>query len=586
MRFRHLTFAIATAMSLSAGAALGLDFNAPGDSNTPSPRPTTPTSRKPTPPADQSATTDVGGLSVTTPGGVTQKLGEALGGRTVRVANRTALGLAAPALSPIMRDGYALAGDGGRATYTHSTTACAISGGDGGSQIPSAAGGCWLIDWASVGNVATPELFGARFAGGGSSAVDTPAVQAAMNTGKTVRIDVASPRSFNPNNCIKQTVRGQRIDGVSRLYPWIVLRNTLPADCKGVFVSTSGEPGPVIDNLGILFSQTVPTPAETVPAFYLVDTPRFILRTSGCYAASVCIDMKGNSGGALVQDFQMSALVTGIEVDGSLDTLRFIDLHGWPFRLQPELITYENLNVTWMKIARIDDLKVTGGLFFGGTPFNFYKSAKGHPTGEISGVDFDQSRCAMTFSSGTITIRGGYMALNQNCGNGPVVVDMVGPGSLTIMGTFIAMNNGAFPTDTPAIRISDPGARFVIANAASIDQQVDMPLMDVVAGTGIANANNITQQSWAPAGPSYRPKFKVGPKGRAIITSNMLNDVPTAGKVGVFAAVPTDGYTVIANNVAPGWSLTLPRTGGGTAGAYLGVYGPNANSASGHSAVR
>ena len=56
----------------------------------------------------------------------------------------------------------------------------------------------------------------------------------------------------------------------------------------------------------------------------------------GCYLATVCVDMKGNSGGAMVDDLQFSAFEVGIDIDGSLDTVRITDPHWWPFFLSSQ----------------------------------------------------------------------------------------------------------------------------------------------------------------------------------------------------------------------------------------------------------
>lgn len=47
----------------------------------------------------------------------------------------------------IRRDGYYASGDGGAGTYKWSASACVLNNGagDGGTQIPATAGGCWLL---------------------------------------------------------------------------------------------------------------------------------------------------------------------------------------------------------------------------------------------------------------------------------------------------------------------------------------------------------------------------------------------------------------------------------------------------------
>lgn len=63
------------------------------------------------------------------------------------VGNNAALKARAYKTGPVYRAGFAAPGDGGGATYTHSTAACTLNGGTGddGSQVKDNAAGCWNI---------------------------------------------------------------------------------------------------------------------------------------------------------------------------------------------------------------------------------------------------------------------------------------------------------------------------------------------------------------------------------------------------------------------------------------------------------
>ena len=93
------------------------------------------------------------------------------------VANATALrALASTANVIVIRDGFAKAGDAQQLPYLPSSSPCPISGGDGGSQIPTSDGKCWLAVFPE-GRVDVRE-FGAT---GNGSTNDTAAVVAARN---------------------------------------------------------------------------------------------------------------------------------------------------------------------------------------------------------------------------------------------------------------------------------------------------------------------------------------------------------------------------------------------------------------------
>jgi hypothetical protein len=86
--------------------------------------------------------------------------------------------LPSTAYSGVVRLGYAAAGDSPAVAYTPSTRPCSLNSGagDGGSQIPSADGKCWI--WSPPSGGVSPTVFGAI---GDGVRDDTAAVQAAVD---------------------------------------------------------------------------------------------------------------------------------------------------------------------------------------------------------------------------------------------------------------------------------------------------------------------------------------------------------------------------------------------------------------------
>lgn len=94
-------------------------------------------------------------------------------------ANNTALTLIAhTTYATIVRDGFAAAGDAPPLTFVSSASPCSINagGGDGGSQVPSSDGKCWLANFSS--RLIDVREFGANATGASSA---TTAIQNDIN---------------------------------------------------------------------------------------------------------------------------------------------------------------------------------------------------------------------------------------------------------------------------------------------------------------------------------------------------------------------------------------------------------------------
>jgi nitrous oxidase accessory protein NosD len=113
-------------------------------------------------------------------------LGAAAAGMPVAMTNAQLGALPSYQWFGVMRMGVQQAGDAPPQWFIPSTTACAIGGGDGGSQIPSADGKCWVAHPA----IANPAQWGADASG---SADATNALQAAFNFAAASGTPIALP---------------------------------------------------------------------------------------------------------------------------------------------------------------------------------------------------------------------------------------------------------------------------------------------------------------------------------------------------------------------------------------------------------
>jgi hypothetical protein len=173
----------------------------------------------------------------------------------------------------IQRKGFAVAGDGGDAFFTFSTTNCSIGGGSGdnGSQVgPTSGGGCWNIMRNSAGEDVL--VFGAQCGASDS----TPYLQAALNaqSGRGAVL-ISCPITINnsgSSNTIVSLPSGTKLYGNGSIFfagmsdtpgpstyptsgPAIACTNTAVAMCLGLGTNAIG-----VDVRGINFYQPQPNP--------------------------------------------------------------------------------------------------------------------------------------------------------------------------------------------------------------------------------------------------------------------------------------------------------------------------------------
>ncbi|MGX7706304.1 hypothetical protein [Methylobacterium sp. Gmos1] len=136
-----------------------------------------------------------------------------------RVSNTTDLRAVTLPFGRMVREGYAAPGDGGQASYTFSSAPCSLNSGsgDGGSQVPRTAGGCWLADLNSQGPVSV-NLWGAIADSSGKTGVGTDVasrLQAALNWSVATGRAVTMPSS--PTGQMRRVASPLAIDGHAKL---------------------------------------------------------------------------------------------------------------------------------------------------------------------------------------------------------------------------------------------------------------------------------------------------------------------------------------------------------------------------------
>jgi len=205
-----------------------------------------------------------------------------------------------------------------------------------------------------------------------SGATNTAAIQAAINTGKSVYI----PKGSYPiSSQINLTNAGQLIYGNGPTQSILVAQPGFSG--TGVFVSTIySDFGPVLKAFKITCVQPNTSnraSLNTYPtALYFRANKRFYINELSITLFQYGIDMSssssGGTGGSFIDKLELSCFTTGIIMGGSLDTERFFQVHYWPFDMvgtSLETIWYEAANIGF-SIGRVDDLIIDECLFING----------------------------------------------------------------------------------------------------------------------------------------------------------------------------------------------------------------------------
>ena len=388
---------------------------------------------------------------------------------------------------------------------------------------------------------------------------DTAAFQAAVNTGKRVYVPTGQ---YRLSNAINFATPGQMIEGDGRTKSVFYIDNitySFNMNAAGVFVFTSGEPGPSIRDIGIQFEQPdTAVRANLVnypPAIYARSTPRFQLLNMKISRAITGVDMQGNSGGATIQGMEMSAFGLGINIDGSLDTVRIDSLQYWPFDLSgnQSSIFFDSSNLG-INCGRCDDLKISRCLFInGGTQVNFFNGTFGPLTGPafgaITDTDFDnQAALRMNQTGGIIAVTDCYFTIGD-ANDQPIVLQS---GSLkvvacdfqsaVIVNNYQVVQNGANGDSYLQIigcrfASSGPGAGFINCNGGDI----------TVSDNFFIAPPNVTYSN---------AQVIVTGTGRMIFNANKCRDKGAGG--GTFWTSTVNNNCIVTNNQPLGWSITLP----------------------------
>ncbi len=389
---------------------------------------------------------------------------------------------------------------------------------------------------------------------GNGTTPDNAAINSALATGKTVYLP-ATPNCYKITAPLIMSTPDQLMYGDGRTRSTICVTSTFSG---GAIQFTSGEPGPQLRDLGIRFTQPDTANRSSLiqyqPAILAQGTPRFRINGLRISGAWVGIDMSGNSGGATIDDLEISAFSKGIWVDGSQDTVRLNNVHSWPFGLTTaQTAAFYDPNSVSFYVGRCDGIVINNGVSIAGTGIVFFQGTSGPPLGQVTNFSFDSFN-GVVMSAGMITMSSVYFTLVSNK---PVQAIKINGGTLTVSSYFAL----AGPTSVPMVEITGSGngtALNLTGGIVNLGSQNSTFLSAVPAGGSgrVGLINNYFQA--VPNVLHTNPVINVPAPGgiRIAAFGNQIQD--KGSNTGTFFSVGRDDWDKIVGNAPLGWTNTFP----------------------------
>jgi hypothetical protein len=375
-------------------------------------------------------------------------------------------------------------------------------------------------------------------------------------------VSVPTPSSF----------QGFSVIGDSRDSTVLNVASSFPLTAAGVFIRNSSSPQvPIVyDKFTVTFiqpdSSNVATYTHWPAAFSFVgSTGAIIMSDVQVNLAWTGIDCSGglsvtSCGQSSFRNVFMSAFNYGFNIDGTQDSIRIDGFHCWPFGTTTNQQTafLNTSTVTCINSARMDDLHIANSTFLGGTGMNFYQSASGYTTAEVSNIDLESlngivmasgyvSVSSATFTQAGFLITGGQMTIASSQG-----ILAVGASVPIIQADW---TNGGSEN------------RLLLTGITVFGNNLDKTFVSATNAGGSAGDLIVTGSSfYKDANVAYsNPIITVtGNATTATITGN--STYAKGSGAGTFASLTVDQSHSVLGNTTPGWSNVYPATQ--TTGVY------------------
>jgi hypothetical protein len=407
---------------------------------------------------------------------------------------------------------------------------------------------------------------------------DTAAFVAALATGRNVYMpgSVSGATGYYITNTLTLSAPGQVLEGDLRTTSYFVVKSTFNMAATGVivFAAPVNQP-PVIRRIGIQFTQPdTPTYSAltTYPvAVYAPNQPRFEIRECLFSNATSVINMTGNSGGAYLDDIQMSFYGTAINIDGSLDWVRVHKLHAFPFNMTTN---QSNLFLTSASVGyaissgRCDGLILSDCLFINSQQIFLFQGTGANPGptfGAFSNVAFDTNP-GLTMQAGDISMSGCYFSRNNGIANQPAIYLTGGNLRISSAMCIFATGTQTFPMINVAAVGSGTTAFLQMDNCTfecGSSGDTTTVLLSQTTGTNNAMVSLSNCMFIKPQNGTYTKPVVQQTSGRLSMSNCRITDKGTA--TGTFIYINGDDWHRIIGNASLGWSNTFPT-------ATLAVY--------------
>ena len=452
--------------------------------------------------------------------------------------------------------GYYAPHDGGGGAYQYDP-ADTTTADNSGTVIVATDGGRWKL--MHNGTVSVCQ-FGAR----GTSAVgalvdDTAAFRSAVATGLTIHIPKPTTY-FRLTDMVTLTAPSQEIygDGDNSL---VQVDSAFNMSALGVFAAGSIQPAPRFREFKITCVQPdTATRASLVnypAAIYAQGQPRVQFIGMKITLFINAIDIRGNSGGAVIDNCSISAFGNSILIDGALDSVKIQTSHLWPFDMTAnQLSIYSSLGAVGVNSGRCDDLHIDDCLIFSYQGIITFPGASGSTFGCVTSCDFD-TNSNITLTSGELRFVGcGF----STAGAGRQWVTLTNGA----VGKFDACEFLVGTVDSTTL-IQVTGAAGALAefnNCRLSTGSSDQTMCNVSgSGTGAGTDTAVFNNCFFVKTPGINYVASVilqGANGRVHFTNNRALD--SGAGSGSLVSIGADDFHVISNNALMGYGLQLPTT--------------------------
>ena len=408
----------------------------------------------------------------------------------------------------------------------------------------------------------------------------TAAIQAAINTGLRVRIPTGTYKVTNAITCAHT---GQIIQGDGRFATLIKAASSFNLSALGVFVFTSGEEGPQLRDLWIDCDQSAVANAGTRAnliaypvTIYAQSCARFSVLNVRISNFLYGIDMRGNSGGVIIDTLEMGTYTIGIQIDGALDAVRINKWHSWPFGSVPapsgtamttnQQAIYNDGNNLGLSCGRCDGINITQSYWINkGIQVHFFYGTGTFPGwtfGNLTDCGFD-TYGGYVQEAGQILISDTYWSVGLDTSS--FWIQHKG-GALDIVDCFLEAGP-AVPTG-PLITVSCNGTDLANTHQAAMTFQLDDCDLYAIntdvqflstSTTNGGGAQAFVEGNWINAiQNAVATKTQFAVTGNTLITFRNNEVIPQGSGSATLLSIGTDGVNQVTGNNFGGRALVLP----------------------------